>query len=75
MESTEVVQQHYAFLVGDDQFAATAQRLKERGLLKWLILGMVWRGRTTIIGGRGLYFDSPEGHNLEIITRPYGSGG
>ena len=26
-------------------------------------------------GGRGLYFDSPEGHNLEIITRPYGSGG
>ena len=25
-------------------------------------------------GGRGLYFDSPEGHNLEIITRPYGSG-
>ena len=26
-------------------------------------------------GGRGLYFDSPEGHNLEVITRPYGSGG
>jgi hypothetical protein len=25
--------------------------------------------------GRGLYFDDPNGHLLEIITRPYGSGG
>ncbi len=25
--------------------------------------------------GQGAYFDSPEGHNLEILTRPYGSGG
>ena len=26
-------------------------------------------------GGRGLYWDGPDGHWLEIITRPYGSGG
>ncbi|WP_373420391.1 VOC family protein [Mesorhizobium sp. L48C026A00] len=26
-------------------------------------------------GGRGLYFEDPNGHLLEIITRPYGSGG
>ena len=26
-------------------------------------------------GGRGLYWEGPEGHFLEIITRPYGSGG
>jgi hypothetical protein len=25
-------------------------------------------------GGRGMYFDDPDGHRLEIITRPYGSG-
>ena len=24
-------------------------------------------------GGRGLYFEDPDGHLLEIITRPYGS--
>ena len=24
---------------------------------------------------RGRYFSSPDGHNLEVITRPYGSGG
>jgi hypothetical protein len=23
-------------------------------------------------GGRGLYWDDPNGHSLEIITRPYG---
>jgi catechol 2,3-dioxygenase-like lactoylglutathione lyase family enzyme len=25
-------------------------------------------------GGRGLYFEDPDGHLMEIITRPYGSG-
>ncbi len=25
-------------------------------------------------GGRGVYWDDPNGHALEIITRPYGSG-
>jgi hypothetical protein len=24
-------------------------------------------------GGRGLYWEGPDGHWLEIITRPYGS--
>ena len=26
-------------------------------------------------GGRGVYWNDPDGHYLEIITRPYGSGG
>jgi catechol 2,3-dioxygenase-like lactoylglutathione lyase family enzyme len=26
-------------------------------------------------GGRGVYFRDPDGHLLEVITRPYGSGG
>jgi hypothetical protein len=25
-------------------------------------------------GGRGFYFEDPNGHFLEVITRPYGSG-
>ena len=75
MESTEVVPQHYAFLVGDDEFAATAQRLQERGLPTWADPWHGQEGENHNDGGRGLYFDSPEGHNLEIITRPYGSGG
>ena len=26
-------------------------------------------------GGRGVYFQDPAGHYMEILTRPYGSGG
>ena len=75
MSAAEVVPQHYAFLVGDDEFAAVAGRLRERGLPTWADPGRRTPGENRNDGGRGLYFDSPEGHNLEILTRPYGSGG
>ena len=26
-------------------------------------------------GGRGVYWEDPDGHFLEVITRPYGSVG
>ena len=75
MQAAEVVPQHYAFLVGDDEFAGVAGRLRERGLPTWADPGHRTPGENDNDGGRGLYFDSPEGHNLEILTRPYGSGG
>jgi hypothetical protein len=75
MTTAEVAPQHYAFLVGDDEFAAVAGRLRERGLPTWADPGHRTPGENDHDGGRGLYFDSPEGHNLEILTRPYGSGG
>ena len=75
MAADEVVPQHYAFLVGDDEFTAVAARLRERGLPTWADPGHRTPGENDHDGGRGLYFDSPEGHNLEILTRPYGSGG
>ena len=75
MDAGRVVPQHYAFLVGDDEFAAIAGRLRERGLPTWADPGHRTPGENGNDGGRGLYFDSPEGHNLEILTRPYGSGG
>ena len=74
LESAEVVPQHYAFLVDDDEFAAVAARLHDRGVPTWADPGHRLPGENDHDGGRGLYFDSPEGHNLEIITRPYGSG-
>ena len=75
MDAATVAPQHYAFLVTDDEFAATAARLRERGLPTWADPGHRQPGENDHDGGRGLYFDSPEGHNLEILTRPYGSGG
>jgi hypothetical protein len=75
LTTAEVTPQHYAFLVGDDEFAAVAGRLAERGLPTWADPGHTTPGENDRDRGRGLYFDSPEGHNLEILTRPYGSGG
>jgi catechol 2,3-dioxygenase-like lactoylglutathione lyase family enzyme len=75
LQAAEVDPQHYAFLVGDDEFDAVATRLRERGLPTWADPGHRRPGENANDGGRGLYFVSPEGHNLEIITRPYGSGG
>jgi catechol 2,3-dioxygenase-like lactoylglutathione lyase family enzyme len=67
--------QHYAFLVSDDAFGVIAQRLRERGVATYADPGHRRSGTNTNDGGRGAYFDSPDGHNLEILTRPYGSGG
>jgi catechol 2,3-dioxygenase-like lactoylglutathione lyase family enzyme len=72
----EIVAQHYAFLVGEDEFDAAFGRIRDRGLTHWADPGKSRPGAINHNdGGRGLYFDDPDGHRLEIITRPYGSGG
>lgn len=72
----EITPQHYAFLVGEDDFDAIFGRIRERGLTWWADPGQRREGEiNTRDGGRGLYFEDPDGHLLEIITRPYGSGG
>jgi catechol 2,3-dioxygenase-like lactoylglutathione lyase family enzyme len=72
----EVISQHYAFLVSEIEFDEIFRRIRERGLPYWADPGR--QKRDEINGwddGRGVYFDDPNGHLLEIITRPYGSGG
>jgi catechol 2,3-dioxygenase-like lactoylglutathione lyase family enzyme len=67
--------QHYAFLVGEDEFDAIWGRIKDRGLTFWA--DPFHRHEAEINhndGGRGLYWDDPDGHSLEIITVPYGGG-
>ena len=67
--------QHYAFLVGEDEFDQIFGRIKERGLAYWADPGRTEKGKINRHdGGRGVYFEDPSGHLLEIITRPYGSG-
>ncbi len=71
----EVFPQHYAFLVSDGEFEEIFGRIRERGLAYWADPYHREPGEiNTRDGGRGLYFDDPDGHNLEILTRPYGSG-
>jgi catechol 2,3-dioxygenase-like lactoylglutathione lyase family enzyme len=68
--------QHYAFLVGEAEFDEIFGRIRDRGLTYWADPGRRRVGEiNTNDGGRGLYWEDPNGHFLEIITRPYGSGG
>ena len=72
----EITSQHYAFLVDEVEFDEIFARIRERRLSYWSDPGRRERDQmNTWDGGRGLYFDDPNGHLLEIITRPYGSGG
>lgn len=63
---------HYAFLIGDDDFDAVRARLTERGLTQWADPGHTTTGINTDDGGRGMYFENVDGHNMEVITVPYG---
>jgi hypothetical protein len=69
----EVHSQHYAFLVSETEFDEIHQRLVDRGLPYWADPGH-HEAQTinTKDGGRGLYWDDPDGHVLEILTVPYG---
>ena len=68
----EASPQHYAFLVGEDEFDRIFGRIKARGLAYRADPGHRLEGEVnTHDGGRGVYFDDPSGHILEIITRPY----
>ena len=72
----EIASQHYAFLVSEPEFDEIFGRIKERKLSYWADPGQSKQGEINRHdGGRGLYFEDPNGHLLEIITRAYGSGG
>ncbi|ASU84696.1 VOC family protein [Nocardiopsis gilva YIM 90087] len=71
----EIASQHYAFLVSEEEFTASFARVKEKGLDYWADPHQERPGEiNTNDGGRGVYFADPDGHFLELITRPYGSG-
>jgi hypothetical protein len=72
MEET-VVPRHYAFLVTEEEFDGIFGRIRDRGLPYWADPFDRHPGEiNTNDGGRGVYWKDPDGHVLEIITRPYG---
>jgi catechol 2,3-dioxygenase-like lactoylglutathione lyase family enzyme len=69
----DVHAQHYAFLVTEAEFDAIHGRLVDRGLPYWADPSHELEQQiNTNDGGRGLYWDDPDGHVLEILTVPYG---
>ncbi len=70
----DVASHHYAFLIDEDDFDPILDRVRERALPYWADPG---RRRAGEIyrhdGGRGFYFNDPDGHLLEVLTRPAGA--
>ncbi|HEU5094105.1 MAG TPA: VOC family protein [Reyranella sp.] len=74
VDSSDLRTQHYAFLVDDREFDAALAHMKKSSVAYFANhdhsgLGEINRYN----GGRGVYFDDPDGHLLELITKPYGS--
>jgi catechol 2,3-dioxygenase-like lactoylglutathione lyase family enzyme len=70
-----IASQHYAFLVTEDEFDEIYGRIVGREIDTWADPGKSGSGEINHNdGGRGVYFPDPDGHVLEIFTRPYGSG-
>lgn len=69
----DITPQHYAFAMTDPEFDEIFGRIRERKLAYW---ADPYRSRPGEIrqqnGARGVYFEDPSGHFLEILTRPDG---
>jgi hypothetical protein len=71
----DITPQHYAFLVSEEEFDEIFGRIRDRDLTYWADPHQSRPGEINRHdGGRGVYWENPDGHLLEIITRPYGSG-
>jgi catechol 2,3-dioxygenase-like lactoylglutathione lyase family enzyme len=73
VDSKDVRTQHYAFLVTDAEFDSSFARIEKAGLTYWAGPHKERPGEINHHwGGRGVYFEDPNGHLLELITKPYG---
>jgi catechol 2,3-dioxygenase-like lactoylglutathione lyase family enzyme len=73
LDDPEIHQRHYAFLVSEEEFDQILGRITGRGLAYWADPFEREPGRiNTNDGGRGVYWNDPDGHKLEILTVPYG---
>jgi len=71
----KISKQHYAFLVGEEEFDQVFARIREHKLDYWADPAKerpndIYR----LHGGRGVYFDDPDKHLLEVMTKPYTIG-
>jgi catechol 2,3-dioxygenase-like lactoylglutathione lyase family enzyme len=68
--SDKVAEQHYAFLVSDEEFEAAFARIRQAGIAYYADpacrqASQAYTGRD---GNRGTYFRDPNGHLMEILT-------
>ncbi len=72
----EIASRHFAFRVSEAAFRAVLEQLTAEGRPFWADPFRRNPGRiNTWDGGLGAYFDDPNGHLLEVLTKPYVSAG
>jgi catechol 2,3-dioxygenase-like lactoylglutathione lyase family enzyme len=73
-DATEIRSQHYAFLVDDEDFEPIFDRVQKEGVTYYADPAHRRPGEINERDkGRGFYFSDPDGHNMEVLTRRYGS--
>jgi len=71
-DNREVVEHHhYAFIAGDAEFDAIFKRVLDEGLAYGSGPQQDDMQINHLHGGRGFYFNDPNGHRLEVITHTY----
>jgi hypothetical protein len=68
--------EHFCFRVSDADFDAILVRIKARGIaFRSAVRGPVDLKISTDFGGRGVYWNEPEGHQWEMLTVSYARRG
>ena len=64
--------EHFCFRVSEDEFDAIFGRIEAAGIdYRSVVHGPVDRTINTNYGGRMIYWNEPEGHQWEILTKSY----
>ena len=64
--------EHYCFRVSDAEFDAILSRIQAAGIkFRSTVRGPMDMKVSTDYGGRGLYWNEPEGHQWEMLTASY----
>jgi len=72
--SDPIALQHLAFKVSERDFDVVLERLRERAPQIWADPARTQPGEINHFGGgRGVYFQDPDGHLFEVLTRSYGA--
>lgn len=64
--------EHFCFRVGEEEFDAILARIQAAGIeYRSTVRGPVDRKVDTQFGGRGIYWNVPDGHQWEMLTVSY----
>ena len=64
--------EHFCFRVSDAEFDAVLGRIKKKGIkFRSAVFGPVDMKINELMGGRGFYWNEPDGHQWELLTKSY----